>query len=197
LDGRGLWYTDDTDPPTTTIEWTVTPISAISWHYDYTLSIVANGGEISHLIIEASDGFGTLEGDIFNASGPYTAIEIGVHNGGEMPNLNMPDDMYGIKFDETTGYTVHVQFDSYRGPVWGDFYAVDGNRGGTLNEVWNVGFTSPDTDPDVPLCDGSVDYHIIVPDTYYGNGDDSPELGTWLLLACTAMCGAALRRRKK
>lgn len=56
---------------------------------------------------------------------------------------------------------------------------------------------SPDSDPTASSQDGSVAYYILVPDTKDGPGHETPEPGTWLLLACTGGFGAAVRRRRR
>ena len=79
-----------------------------------------------------------------------------------------------------------IAFDSWRDPVWGDFYAKCG--GSPANEAWNMGFGSPDSDPMLAPINGSIDNHILVPDTH------SPEPSSFLILAVGAIM---LRRRKR
>jgi len=122
------------------------------WHYEYTFDIDTDlQGGLSHLIIEVSDDF--TEGD------PDTYTQA---NG----NPDIPSSVFGIKFEippPGEGITV-VSRDSDRNPVWGDFYVKDGSPGGS---AWNAGFTNPDTDPTDPPSNGSIGYHILVPDTTY------------------------------
>ena len=180
IDGTQGWI----DPGPTTIEWTVTENSDSSWHYEYTLTVPSSQKEISHFIIEVSEGFG--DADIFNQTGPFSKSEIMKHRAGSPGSPGLPDDIYGIKFDDTTGTTLTIAFDSWRRPVWGDFYAKGGGR--PPNEAWNIGFAGPDTDPlDLP-AGGSIDNHILVPDTYI------PEPATFLLLAFGGMIVIKLGR---
>jgi hypothetical protein len=50
-------------------------------------------------------------------------------------------------------------------PVWGDFYAKSGNAGSGFVAIWNAGFTASDIDPTAGPANGSLDYHILVPDS--------------------------------
>ena len=79
-----------------------------------------------------------------------------------------------------------------RAPVWGDFYAKDG--GGNAEDAvaaWNTGFL--DADPlDLP-ADGSINNHVLVPDTYT---TPVPEPGT-LLLVGTGLTSAGVWSRKR
>ncbi|KKL27213.1 hypothetical protein LCGC14_2387430 [marine sediment metagenome] len=175
IDGVGEWIS----PGPTTIAWEVAD-NATGWHYKYTLTTARQ--EVSHFTLETSVSFGDL--DIFNEVGPFDGIEIKTHLPG--PGYpSMPDDIFGIKFDETTGTTVVIEFDSRRIPVWGDFYAKGG-----LNEVWNAGFVSGDTDPFAPPANGSVDNHILVP-----NSAVVPEPMTLSMIVVGAI--ALLRRRRR
>jgi hypothetical protein len=157
--GTGNWI--EVGP--TTLKWDVTENPDHTWHYSYTFTHPE--GTTSHFIIETSDNF--TAGDISGASGNIGEIDIGMHTAGEGGNPTMPEDVYGIKFG-AAGLSTHIEFDSTRLPMWGDFYAKDGQAGGYgLNSAWNAGFTAPDSDPELPVQDGSIENHILVPDTHY------------------------------
>ena len=186
LDGTGFWVTEGT-----TITWAVTQMSGF-WNYDYTL--VVPRADISHFIIEVSDNF--TGNDFWNVQvlqGGVTSTGLGlstappVGNPGQQPNPFMPADIYGIKFDGTSGTTLQVNFNSSRAPKWGDFYAKCGNVGGTQNTVWNLGFA--DADPIALAADGSLAYHMLVPDTV-------PEPASVIALM-TGIVGLIVRRRTK
>ncbi|NIM14648.1 MAG: hypothetical protein GTN68_24365, partial [Candidatus Aminicenantes bacterium] len=143
------------------------------WHYSYTLTVPVHG--ISHIIIEASSGDPWEEFTGLNLFSSLTEpsdwildTTIQLHTAGGGANPNMPEDMYGIKFDaafDTT--TITVSFDSDRVPVWGDFYSKDGVSSGVDNSLYNAGFINPDPDPTTyPPHDGPEQYHLLVPDTY-------------------------------
>ena len=154
INGAGSWIS----PGPTTISWEVTD-NVTSWHYKYTITVPTQA--VSHFIVETSLAFDAT--DIFDESGPFTSMEIKLHTAAQ-GSPDMPDSVYGIKFDETTGTTVVIEFDSLRIPVWGDFYTKDGGKDPVI-QAWNAGFTASDTDPSDPIGDGSVDNHLLVPDT--------------------------------
>ena len=89
---------------------------------------------------------------------------------------------------------MRISFDSWRSPVWGDFYAKCGSGPLGDNTAWNTGFTSPDTDPSAPPANGSVDYHILVPNSYETQA--IPEPGTLALLGL-GLAGIALWKRRR
>ncbi len=161
INGTGNWVAPD---HTTTLSWVVSFDSSISnlVHYKYILT--HSKGETSHLIFEVSPDFTVL--DILNPSGDFNINEvtIGTFDGNGNSNPGIPESIFGVKFPCAFGLTTRVEFDSTRLPVWGDFYAKDGQAGGLgFNAVWNAGFTSPDTDPTNPPSNGSVSDHVLVP----------------------------------
>jgi hypothetical protein len=185
--GSGNWIVNGP----TTLEWTVTQNADNSWHYAY--SFMHPVGETSHLIIETSPSF--TEADLLNPSGHFGAIDLGWHAVAS-GNPGMPEAIYGLKFDEASGLTTNVAFDSFRMPVWGDFYAKNGRAGGQgQNAAWNAGFTIEDLDPMAPPQDGSLQFHLLVPDSDSDFTPEVPEPSTWLLLG-TALAGGFFVRRR-
>lgn len=187
LIATGVWN----DPSTTMLSWVVDDTTTPGkWHYSYTLTVKTQG--ISHIIIEASDGDPYEQFTIANLFSPSSNppnwildTTILTHIAGGGANPTMPEDMYGIKFNavlDATATTLTLTFDSDRVPVWGDFYSKDGKEPGTdiFNTVYNAGFGSPDSDPANPPGNGSVQNHLLVPDTYI------PAPGAFMLVRVSA-----------
>jgi len=187
LGGTWFWHDDDDghcdQEHPVTMTWAVSRNADMSWRYEYELSV--DGTDISHIIIEASENF-TSE-DIFNCSEYY---EVKWYSPGNS-DPNMPGDVYGIKFDDLSGGTERIIFDSWRAPVWGDFYAKGGKKCGSASAAWNTGFTDPD--PDVVPSSGSQYSHILVPDTVT---EPIPEPATVTLLGL-GIGLAYIRRRRR
>lgn len=183
-DGGITTYQGNWDPME--IYWTVTGNPDSTWHYSYRLTV--NEHDFGFFLLETSPGF-TLD-NALNVSGPCTALELD-HWAPGPSRFNLPDDVYGVKFDGTTGTDLTLAFDSPYAPVWGDFYAKDG----TGYEGWNTGFAAADWDPLIAPDDGSYQYHLLRPgaDTYNGV---TPEPGTLGLVGLGLGALAYLRGRK-
>lgn len=184
--GTGNWIYGGT----TTISWDVYLNPDNTWHYSYEFSHPVGG--TSHFILEVSDNFTVA--DIFNAGGDFGSYSVDDFGPGPS-NPSMPGTMHALKFDEATGNTTRIWFDSSRVPVWGDFYAKNGNAGDYgPNAAWNAGFTSPDTDPTDPASNGSLAYHLLVPDSVT---EPIPEPTSLLLLGGGLLGMAAIRKPRR
>ncbi len=185
LIGTGGWVDDPDDD--VTLSWTVTQNPDLSWHYQYVFDSTDIQGDISHLVIETSGIF--TANDIFNdtpgvdGGGPDSH---GAANG----NPNIPQTIFGVKFQNPSTSVMTVNFDSPRDPVWGDIFAKGGSKAG---ELWNAGLTSTDTDPLAPPQNGPVAHHALVPDTTIAMVATPNAL---LLCGVGAMGAGYLRRRR-
>ena len=184
IEGTGNWITD---PAGMSFEWEVTQNADNSWHYSYVFTHPE--GETSHFILEVSDTFTANE--IFNLAGDVGNVEIGLFDTGGNPNI--PGSIYGIKFEDATGLVTAFSFDSFRVPVWQDFYSKDGVAGGTdFNAAWNTGFLADD--PTALATNGSIDFHVLAPDS---TTDPIPEPTTLMLLGSGLLGSVAIFRRRR
>ena len=185
-----MWAIGDWAP--ITVNWTVSEVAPGTWHYQYALT--CGKKSFSHWLLETSDTFG--ENNLWNLTGNCGFDpDQDIQNWSTLQgNPDLPDGLYGIKFTPAGGSTstINVAFDSDRAPIWGDFYVKDG----TGYYAWNTGFTNPDTDPLAPPRDGTVDYHLLVPDT--AGTTDIPEPGAIALMGVAlGVFGLARRRRRR
>ena len=191
--------------------WTVTdedgsyPTHPWKYTYTFTLDDGSSGGAISHIIIEGSEGIAA--GDIEGVSGALLD-NVGLQTVAS-GNEGMPEDFYGIRLDPPDSsdyFSMTFSFFSNRLPVWGDFYARCGNKQKLgVNRAYNFnddglgnlnGFLDPDAnnavlddvDPIAGPSNGSIDYHILRPDSVI------PEPATLGLLL---LGGLALLRRRR
>lgn len=161
------------------------------WYYEYTVTV--RKYELSHMIVEASANFAAADFASLTVNGQnHSASSIATHQTGP-GNPAMPADMFGFKIDNLGGgfdaagqnVTHVIAFFSDRQPMWGDAYLKCGGFG---NRGWNEGFTAGDIDPTGPISSGSLDGHLLVPDTI-------PEPATMILLSI-GLAGTALGRRR-
>lgn len=193
LSGTGKWIDKRSK-----LTWTVsTPDDPADpkfgvWTYQYTLKVKRGG--ISHFDIEVSPTF--VAADILSWCGPGELVGpefLSSANG----NPNMPEGFWGIKWDDIPDDILKGNFsvETRKQPVWGDFYSKDGKAGGTINTLWNTGL--PMEDPIADIGDGSVNYHLLVPDTQEAPGPNpvpEPLTGGAVLMSMGGLL-AYVRRR--
>ena len=161
--GGGGIITNSSDPliawgPLTSFYYEVSrPLDqTLPLHYKYTFTPSPDAPSWSHFILEVSQ-----EGDLpaFDLSNPMDFSGAGVFEdedptfyGPSPSNPGIPGTIFGIKYDTTaSGSGSTVEFDSYRLPMWGDFYI----KGGRSPYAYNSGFGA---------LDGA---NILVPDGAY------------------------------
>ena len=145
------------------------------WHYHYEFDVPP--GDVSYLIIETSLNFESS--DLFNVSGGVPSINLW-DSSPSSPFI--PGDIFGIKFDNTSGNPCVIDFYSPRIPIPGNFYAKDGKAGQLgFNTAWNSGFSNPESGA-----------YIMVPDT----GMIIPAPNATLLSALGIGIVGWLRRKK-
>jgi hypothetical protein len=190
---------DGWESPFTSISWSVTRDDtnpSDPWTYQYVFTSPSGGNALSHLIIQVSDG--TVGGDagaflltdamdFINTQG-YSLGNLEVNTfdgtGTSKPNPYMPGSVYGLKFEDMfsdPGDPVYdgsgnlvaqswiLTFDSFRNPMWGDFYAVDGAAPKGSADAYAAAFNSG--------FGGLNGANIAVPDTSYVPGPGAVLLG--------------------
>jgi hypothetical protein len=185
----------------TYLEWQVdkvwyNPINGWAWKYNY--HFVHPAGDTSHFLLEVSQNF-TLD-DMLAYQGDTPVVAAPQWwNPGDNGNSNpgLPGSIYAIKFQKDPWSSDNtLSFWCRRDPIWGDFYSKDGVAGHHGdNTAWNAGFLADD--PSDGPSDGSVNNHLLVPDTDFKDIGDVPEPTSLLLISTglLGMLGLRLKRR--
>jgi hypothetical protein len=186
--GGGLVASDGWAAGGTELSWTVEDVGSsggfVLWQYSYTFTVPTK--DISHFIIEVSAD--SIQTD-FSAG---TLDWYDKESQGKS-NPDMPGGMYGLKFDFNETLSATATFTTTRAPVWGDFYAKDGKADSVWVTAWNAGFLTDD--PTADPCDGSIDNHILRPDTRQSGG--VPDGGASAALLGIGMLGLGFLARRK
>jgi len=144
--------------------------------YQYNYSFNSPDGPqlkfVSHFIIQVSantTGADFWTGGVNDHTGAGTLLlDTWNGQGGSNPEIpNPPGYIYGIKFEFNNQDPATATFFSYRAPVWGDFYVVDGKTPGAEVYAYNLGFGQVIS---LPFPPGGLDVnqYIITPDSAGG-----------------------------
>ena len=109
------------------IKWEINQDSATkNYTYSYTLDTTDPG--ISHFIVEVTKDIN----EFWYEDANWSKTELDDWSGSQPGNPNLPQEFYGLKFDEMEGtQDVTVSFTTDRAPVWGVFYAKGGSSSGS------------------------------------------------------------------
>lgn len=194
--GTGGWSGDSNNG--FELDWEITYDSSSSLYtYKYSISGVNDSDlskALSHWILEVTNPSTSV--DFTDLSQPLSNDSPKLFLSGQNNNSNpfMPADLYGIKWDTTGDPTVFdVEFTTAKDPVWGNFYAKDGQEdigGGNKIDVaaWNVGFTT------LPI-DITEDFTNWIARPNGGTPNPIPEPTTMLLFGI-GLAGLAGAKRK-
>ena len=168
----GLMTTDGWMSGQTSISWNVwrteveEGVYTGPWHYEYTFQSPATQGNISHLILEVSEGGALGSFDVLDPMdylGDPDVVAAKTWDGTETENHEIwPDGgvtLFAVKFNQPTTGTGDssdggwvLTFDSWRDPMLGSFYAMDGQHGipKAWAAAWNSGLEGGDAFIAVP-----------------------------------------------
>jgi hypothetical protein len=176
LTGIGSWNSG------INLEWTVSSldIEETLWNYEYTLTVPLNTARILHVITEVSPVFerSNILGEV-QTPGCLSFFRVDDFTPDEncldkIFNQGLPEAMRGIQVSSLTGFITNEltwSFDSDKNPVWGDMFAK-GLDPCEPSYLYNTGFTA--SDPPDPASDGSIDFHLLVPDS--ASSQEAPPL---------------------
>jgi len=183
----GIHATPNWDNNGTWLSWNIVQTENSLWRYEYVWH--TDGRDLSHIIIEVTEG--AALSDFSNFEYLYSGVESDSPTVGWFSpdqgrsNPGMPGPLYGIKFDLSQDTPIFgFSFETWRSPVWGDFYAKDGRHGGNDTYAYNQGFALPDDN------DG---FHIAVPNGF-SDTTRVPDGGVTVGLLGLAVLGLGLLR---
>ena len=160
----------------------------MEWTYIYSFTEgITKIKNISHLILEV-----TQDGLPFEFTTAWSPIDDPVYQDSTTSSGNplMPNGIYGVKFDNWADADDGFTLVTDRVPVYGNFYAKDGNNPDVV--AWNNALAISGFDSDNPL-----DF-IVRPNGGQGTPPPIPEPATMLLLGTGLIClGSKLRKMKK
>ena len=174
-----------------TIGWNINPLTDGRWEYIYTITTDTEENDISNLILEV-----TNDGNPFNI---YSASNIDQIEGPKLWDVPlsgsplMPHSIYGVKFDfgGQSFYGVTYSMVTDRAPVYGVFYAKDGNNPDVV--AWSNALSTEEYWNSESLT--TIDF-IVRPDGGGWPPNVIPEPATMLLLG-SGLIGFAVSGKKK
>jgi len=125
------------------ISWKITKEAAGYFRYEYTIPVAGTiAPDMSHVILEVSEPFVWGDSTTYDAWGLSKTPDgqATTYSGNDPSNPFMPGQMYGLKWNTDGWSSGTISFNSWRAPVWGDFYAIDGKPKGQEVYAYNVGF---------------------------------------------------------
>ena len=158
------WEVDDTTNPG-------------AWTYQYTFTVCQK--DISHVILEVSETF--TPDNLLSQSVGYTMDPDAPkwYGGNGNSNPGIPQDLFGIKWDDVGALTFSKTIVTNRDPMWGDFYAKSGKDDGEWVYAYNTNFgVAPGA---IPIGSGNAGGWILVPDTSGTGGEVPLPSAVWLL----------------
>lgn len=188
LSGTGQWYTSTT--PVASLSWAISESGGI---YTYTYTFNHALGNTSHFILQISDEK-ALSDFTFTAGGALTDPTTYCPSDPGNSNPGLPGCIYGIKVTPAVlSTTTTVSFTTTLSPIWGSFYAKNGNVGGEVNALWNSGLSATANRP----AAGTTVFTpwIAVPDGFK-ELPKIPEPGTAMLVGAGLLALGLLGRRR-
>jgi hypothetical protein len=140
LFGGGSWA-DTTTPAELT--WGVSLASGL-YTYIYNFNLHTDQGAISHWILELSEDIADASTfEIISATGveddDSPTLWGGPSGAGISGNPGLTEDIFGIKYnlpESSEVFSMSIEILTSRVPMEGDFYAKDGDAGGSTNYFW-------------------------------------------------------------
>jgi hypothetical protein len=176
LDDFGSWTSAQ-------VLYNIVQVDSSTWSYNYTFT--HDGHDLSHWIIEATNGCANDPLCMYDSS---SAPDIHMYLATAPPNFYLPADIYGAKFNFSNGASPNVvSFLSDRAPVYGNIYLQDGVGGQTgPTFAYNHGLLNL-------LSENTLDF---VPRPDGGSGEEAPEPATFGIAGVSLLCLSRFIKKK-
>ena len=165
----GSWGTNSDE---LTLSWNVSENADGSWNYRYVFTTPADGALLDEFIVETADNVEKTYIHNVVVTGGDDTFTVSQHYICTNSSTSKIDGIRGSMFEtSSTGTETIIEFDIFRAPTWGDFYAksedgdvvrntgfIDGEAAGLGNDPeWIAPHNGPE-------LFGGV-HHILVPDS--------------------------------